>query len=155
MISHLYRRILIVFVVGVIFAAIWYVVRTVRQASEAEKTLHAIIATANALEGFVSTHGRWPTDWDELAINSHALPGSMYQLPRDAHIVQQRVIVRFDISLAEMSNPRHERLLQPIGLCYEYERRLDHLYKRIADVRSKNSAPGAAGMSPVGSAPTT
>ena len=116
-------------------AGIWFVVRAIQNAVEAEKNLHAVIATANALEEFVASTGRWPTSWDELATLSKPQSRSMYQFPKDVDLVRQRVRVRFDLTLNELSKPQEMRLIEPIGPCFEFERRLEFLYKQIEDAQ--------------------
>ena len=127
--------------IAVVFAlgGLWIAARSIHYAGEAEKTLHAVIATANALEDFVASQKRWPTSWDDLAKNSKPISGSMYELPRDVDIVRRRVSVRFDLPLERLSNPEGKGLIEPIGPCFEYERRLSGMYAQIEKNSRKKS----------------
>lgn len=54
---------------------LWKVVECVREASEAEQTLHACINTSDLIEEFVSKHdGNWPRSWDDLQGLGHDNP---------------------------------------------------------------------------------
>lgn len=113
----------------------FFVIYRIQLASESEKNLHALIATTNALEDFLVKQKRWPTSWEELIKFSAPLPGSMYVLPDDEALIRGRVKVRFDVSSSQLQDPRNQMLVSPIGPCFNYERRLELLYKKIEKMK--------------------
>src|SRR3972149_5755736 len=108
-------------------------VQSVRRAGEMERNLHAVICTRLALQSFVANRRAWPISWEDLANASAHSSGSMYQLPRDLNTVRSRVVLRFDITERDLSNPRKAKLITTYGPSYDYDFGLEPLYRQLEE----------------------
>jgi len=71
-------------------------------ADTAERNLHAVYTTSNALALFVEKHERWPNDQTDFE-EGIEFPGGIYAWPRDKEEILKRITIVYGISLEDVA----------------------------------------------------
>jgi len=127
---------LLALIVAIFFAV--ELVRTVVQVDQAERRLHAVIATARVIEVFYQSTGSLPQSWDDLqSIDLTVKTSSMYQWPKDVEELRRQVRVDFGRSPEQIRANGIDGYLSTDQPAYDYAVRLE----RLADSIKAGTAP--------------
>jgi hypothetical protein len=123
---------------GLFATFVWFVIKEIRRAGEAERNLLATIFAIGLVEKFVEEHRHWPKSWDELEqwkvdgvrvepqkerTNVIRIGGTIhFEWPSSSQEIRKRVVIDFNAKMKDMSEQRRGEFqaIQPNGECYDY-----------------------------------